>query len=614
MSIKKKKIQKEKENFQEIIADNHFRSVKLNIKNFNLTDKQKSFAQIAFDKNTKIIFINGPAGSAKAQPLDADILTVSGWKKMGQLQIGDQVYSVDGNPTSVLGVFPQGKKEIYKVTFSDGTFTECCGEHLWLTQTNNERYGRKRIVGKRSENIRYKSPKQGKVRNTLEILNTLYTGNIKRPNHYIPLTEAVNFNETKLPLHPYLLGALLGDGDLTGSSIILTSADEEIINKIQSLLPSRVNINKIKSSQYGYSITDDESSWIKPNRVKVYLKELDLMHKNSQQKFIPDCYKFNSIENRLELLRGLMDTDGTTSGYYTSFTTISDSLAKDVIFIVQSLGGTASFSKKSSSYIKNGTKIQCCDAYKINIKLPNKYNPFYLSRKANKIKISEKYFPRRSICNIEKIGEKECQCIYVEDDSHTYLTNDFIVTHNTFLAVYCALHILNMNPRSELKYIRTIAESGERALGSLPGTVDEKFNPFMMPLYDKLDELITVPQSKYLETNGFIEALPINFLRGATWNEKIIIADESQNYSTKELVTLLTRIGEGTKMFICGDAMQSDIGNKSGFMRIYDLFNNKESEERGIYCFQFDEEDIMRSEILKYIVATFKKLDKTNIH
>jgi len=184
----------------------------------------------------------------------------------------------------------------------------------------------------------------------------------------------------------------------------------------------------------------------------------------------------------------------------------------------------------------------------------------------------------------------------------------------TFLAVYCALHMLNMNPRSELKYIRTIAESGERALGSLPGTVDEKFNPFMMPLYDKLDELLPLPQSKYLETNGFIEALPINFLRGATWNDKIIIADESQNYSTKELVTLLTRIGENTKMFICGDAMQSDIGNKSGFMKVYELFNNKQSEDKGIFCFQFDEEDIMRSEILKYIVATFKKLDKSNIH
>ena len=109
----------------------------------------------------------------------------------------------------------------------------------------------------------------------------------------------------------------------------------------------------------------------------------------------------------------------------------------------------------------------------------------------------------------------------------------------TFLAVYCALHMLNMNSKYEIKYIRTIVESGERGLGSLPGTVDEKFNPFMIPLYDKLDELIPMGQSKYLETSGIIEALPVNFLRGATWNEKIIIADESQNYSSKELITLL---------------------------------------------------------------------------
>jgi phosphate starvation-inducible PhoH-like protein len=181
----------------------------------------------------------------------------------------------------------------------------------------------------------------------------------------------------------------------------------------------------------------------------------------------------------------------------------------------------------------------------------------------------------------------------------------------TFLAVYCALHLLNMNHKFELKYIRTIAESGERALGSLPGTVDEKFNPFMMPLYDKLDELLPMAQSKYLETNGIIEALPINFLRGATWIDKIVIADESQNYSTKELVTLLTRIGTNTKLFICGDAMQSDIGNKSGFMKVYDLFNNQQSEEKGIHCFQFTEEDIMRDEILKYIVGVLKKLEKT---
>lgn len=184
----------------------------------------------------------------------------------------------------------------------------------------------------------------------------------------------------------------------------------------------------------------------------------------------------------------------------------------------------------------------------------------------------------------------------------------------TFLSVYCALHMLNKNPGLEIKYIRTIAESGERNLGALPGTIGEKFNPFMMPLYDKLDELIPINQSKILEEQGVIEALPVNYLRGASWKDKIIIADETQNFSIKELTTLITRIGENTKMFVCGDPMQSDIGNKSGFSKMFDIFNNETSEKQGIHCFEFSEEDIMRSEILKYIIKVLKGLDKNPVH
>lgn len=211
-----------------------------------------------------------------------------------------------------------------------------------------------------------------------------------------------------------------------------------------------------------------------------------------------------------------------------------------------------------------------------------------------------------------KLTDKQKSLAQIVFDKNTKVIfiNGVAGSSKTFMAVYCALHMLNMNPNYEIKYIRTIAESGERALGALPGTVDEKFNPFMMPLYDKLDELIPITQSKYLEEEGIIEAFPINFLRGATWRDKIILSDEAQNFSTKELITLMTRIGENTKLFICGDAMQSDIGAKSGFMKIYNLFNNEESEKNGIYCFEFSEEDIMRSQILKYIVSCFKKLDK----
>jgi phosphate starvation-inducible PhoH-like protein len=160
-------------------------------------------------------------------------------------------------------------------------------------------------------------------------------------------------------------------------------------------------------------------------------------------------------------------------------------------------------------------------------------------------------------------------------------------------------------------YVRTIAESGEKGLGSLPGDVNEKFNPFMMPLNDKLEEMIASQERSFLEQKKIINAMPINYLRGSNWINKIIIADESQNFTAKELTTLITRLGENSKLFICGDPMQSDINGKSGFKTISNLFNDKESNEKGIYCFDFYKEDIVRSEILKFIVGKLEKLQET---
>jgi phosphate starvation-inducible PhoH-like protein len=144
-------------------------------------------------------------------------------------------------------------------------------------------------------------------------------------------------------------------------------------------------------------------------------------------------------------------------------------------------------------------------------------------------------------------------------------------------------------------------------MGALPGHIDEKFDPFMMPLNDKLFELVKPEDINFLKEKKIINAMPINYLRGANWTNQIVVADESQNFSSKELITLITRIGEGTKLFICGDPMQSDINGRSGFNKIRDIFNNEESAEQGIHSFEFTYEDIMRSEILKFII---KKLDE----
>jgi phosphate starvation-inducible PhoH-like protein len=175
----------------------------------------------------------------------------------------------------------------------------------------------------------------------------------------------------------------------------------------------------------------------------------------------------------------------------------------------------------------------------------------------------------------------------------------------TYMAVYFALSRLIKNEDLDLLYVRTVVESGDRDLGYLPGGIDEKFNPYMLPLEDKLDEILPLTHSPTFKKDFFekgrIQAMPINYLRGASWNNKIVIADEAQNFSFKELTTLVTRIGDNTKLLVCGDFMQSDI-RRSGFGQMYNIFSDGESASRGIHSFSFTEDDIMRSEILKFII------------
>jgi phosphate starvation-inducible PhoH-like protein len=179
----------------------------------------------------------------------------------------------------------------------------------------------------------------------------------------------------------------------------------------------------------------------------------------------------------------------------------------------------------------------------------------------------------------------------------------------TYMAVYAALNLLAINREWDMTYIRSIAESADRGIGSLPGTVDEKFMPFLIPLEDKMEEIITAPTMVNLRKEQIINVLPVNFVRGASWTNKVVICDEAQNFSKKELITLITRIGEQSKLFICGDLMQSDI-RFSGFNDFINLFDDEESRARGIHVFHFGKEDIYRSEILKFIVEKLEQLGK----
>lgn len=176
----------------------------------------------------------------------------------------------------------------------------------------------------------------------------------------------------------------------------------------------------------------------------------------------------------------------------------------------------------------------------------------------------------------------------------------------TFLAVFQCLKLLQEGKIDSIIYVRSIVESSSHSMGFLKGDQDEKFAPYMMPLEDKLTEFLNKSSLEFLKKNNLVQAIPFNFLRGAHFTNKGIIVDESQNATTPELITLLTRIGEFNKVFICGDERQVDLKTKTGFRPILDLFSDEESKKFGIVSFEFTSDDILRSELVKFIV---KKLE-----
>lgn len=183
-------------------------------------------------------------------------------------------------------------------------------------------------------------------------------------------------------------------------------------------------------------------------------------------------------------------------------------------------------------------------------------------------------------------------------------------TAKTYLAVQCALELLKRRSVESVIYIRSVVESASQKMGSLPGEVDDKFLPWSMPLMEKLDELVGIPSRQNLMSKNLVECVPVNFVRGLTFHNSVVIVDEAQNLTHNELVTILTRFGENSKFIVVGDTNQSDINGKSGFAPIFKCFDNDESEEQGVFTFKFSDDEIVRSEILKFIVKQLDKIKK----
>ncbi len=205
--------------------------------------------------------------------------------------------------------------------------------------------------------------------------------------------------------------------------------------------------------------------------------------------------------------------------------------------------------------------------------------------------------------------QKEFFKLALHPETKIVLVNGPAGTSKTLLATYCALQLLNMKTISDIMYLRSAVESSDRSLGYLPGSAEEKLRFFNLPFLDKLEELLESTRVEKLEHEGRISMFPVNFARGMNWQGKCIILDEAQNSTIKEITTVLTRLGEGSKCFILADPMQTDIkqGDKQhGFEKMFNLFTDQESIAQGINTFTFNEEDVMRSELVKYLTKKLK--------
>lgn len=369
---------------------------------------------LAGEKPSKAKLLETQTGSGKAQPLNAKIKTPYGWTTMGEVQVGDLITAWDGTTTTVTGCFPQGEEQVYRITFSDGRTTEASGSHLWKVYYINT------VVNRR-----------WRIVNTLEMMRLISMPN---PRVYVPLIEEDQCKNVNLPIDPYVLGVVIGDGSLTGSGINITKPDEEIFETISQCLPEGVKLVKHQACECTYQIS--KISGIKNSMIEL-LKQLGLMGKASHEKFIPEIYLQASADQRLRLLQGLMDTDGTTTiGGTSSFSSTSLQLAENVQYIVRSLGGLAAISSRITKYSYKGELREGRLSYQVNIRLKRPTRLFMLKRKSQRLNDDNQYSAslKLRVTSIEPTRITSTKCISINHPDRLYITDDFIVTHNSFSA------------------------------------------------------------------------------------------------------------------------------------------------------------------------------------
>lgn len=401
---------------------------KPNVKPFHYQDKG-----IARGLQLKRFINADEPGTGKEQGINDKVLTPKGWRMMGELLPGDYVTGSNGLKTMVLAIYPQGKKQLYRITFSDGFSVTAGAEHLWAVQKKNSKthliLTTKQLM---DENGFITRPGVGWNAKRPYKFITYFKDRDGSSRWKIPIVKPVEFeSDSVLPIEPYLLGLFLGDGHSGERYATLTLFDKDF----ESMQPFIDRYNSISPVPANSSITVNLSSDFKDD-----LKLLGLHRKLHDKKSIPAIYLTASIKDRLSLIQGLMDSDGYAGENSTEFSTTSKLLCDGLVELVQSLGGIARVkTKEKPQYKYLGEMLTGKKAYRVNVKMPPGINPFRCERKASAYCEPYHYLPERYIRSIEPDRIEEAVCIAVDSPDHLYVTDHYIVTHNTIQSIGTAL-------------------------------------------------------------------------------------------------------------------------------------------------------------------------------
>ena len=389
-----------------------------------IIDKLKTLRRIldTLNKENRLGIYVGLAGTGKAMPKDTLIPTPDGERLLGEIKVGDFVFDRKGHPTKVLGVYDRGVRRCFELTFSDGRKTRCCDEHIWPCYTSKKNLKNLTLQEMMEKGIRISAKSGGRFR--------------------MPINGCVEFAEKELTVHPYILGVFLGDGCCKERYLTLSSNDLPVVEKVAKLLDATAE--KLSENNYswrfmkgGKAITTKEvfgdiASWVM---------------RGSNEKAIPAYYLHGSSDQRIALLQGLFDTDGSVSSKsngLASFSTTSSELYAGVSYLLRSLGLSASTSSKAvcrGRVKQNGT---CSTDYVVRTHLkPDQFDVcFSLPRQIEKLKAVFGAFKRPSKCtervaltDVREIEPCDQVCILVDNPEHLFLANDFLVTHNTHRAI-----------------------------------------------------------------------------------------------------------------------------------------------------------------------------------